>query len=236
MTPQTVACQAPLSLGFSRQEYWSGLPFPSPEDLPDPGMEPRSSALWADSLPSELQENLTLACPHPRIARATEALQTFRPAASSSFRHCQLDVGREMKLLTELNFLRGEEMARPYVPLEPSSLPPQQRARGAVPTRELTPKPPTWPGQPSCPPSPPGHPVPPRSALLLPLFVCRLWPPRTLLRSTPGKSAALPWGSCPLCQVPCPALPLPRSPAPHPWLPSLSCPNQTASTILYPDP
>uniref|UniRef100_A0A2K5PFK9 Tripartite motif containing 46 n=1 Tax=Cebus imitator TaxID=2715852 RepID=A0A2K5PFK9_CEBIM len=44
---------------------------------------------------------------HNRIARATEALQTFRPAASSSFRHCQLDVGREMKLLTELNFLRG---------------------------------------------------------------------------------------------------------------------------------
>ena len=49
----TVACQAPLSMGFSRQEYWSGLPFPSPEDLPDPGIEPRSSALQADSLPSE---------------------------------------------------------------------------------------------------------------------------------------------------------------------------------------
>ena len=39
-TPRTVACQAPLSMGFSRQEYWSGLPFPSPGDLPDPGMEP----------------------------------------------------------------------------------------------------------------------------------------------------------------------------------------------------
>ena len=36
----TVACQAPLSMGFSRQEYWSGLPFPSPGDLPDPGIEP----------------------------------------------------------------------------------------------------------------------------------------------------------------------------------------------------
>lgn len=79
-------------------------------------------------------QSLTLACPHPRIARATEALQTFRPAASSSFRHCQLDVGREMKLLTELNFLRGEEMARPRAQLEPFSLLPQQRARGAVPT------------------------------------------------------------------------------------------------------
>lgn len=61
----------------------------------------------------------------------------FRPAASSSFRHCQLDVGREMKLLTELNFLRGEEMARPRAQLEPSSLPPQQRARGATPAGEL---------------------------------------------------------------------------------------------------
>ena len=54
-TPRTVARQAPLSVGFSRQEYWSGLPVPSPEDLPDPGIEPRSPALQADSLPSELQ-------------------------------------------------------------------------------------------------------------------------------------------------------------------------------------
>ena len=41
------------SMGFSRQEYWSGLPFPSPGDLPDPGIEPRSPALQADSLPSD---------------------------------------------------------------------------------------------------------------------------------------------------------------------------------------
>ena len=43
--PWTVAYQAPPSMGFSRQEYWSGLPFPSPGDLPDPGIEPRSPAL-----------------------------------------------------------------------------------------------------------------------------------------------------------------------------------------------
>ena len=43
---------APRSMEFSRQEYWSGLPFPSPWDLPDPGVEPRPPALWADSLPS----------------------------------------------------------------------------------------------------------------------------------------------------------------------------------------
>ena len=53
MTPWTVACQAPLSTEFSRQEYWSGLPFPSPGDLPDPGTEPRPPALQADSLLSE---------------------------------------------------------------------------------------------------------------------------------------------------------------------------------------
>ena len=51
----TVACQAPPSMGFSRQEYWSGLPFPSPGDLPNPGIEPGSPALQADSLPSEPQ-------------------------------------------------------------------------------------------------------------------------------------------------------------------------------------
>ena len=54
VTPWTVACQAPLSTGFSWQEHWSGLPFPSPADLHDPGIEPRSPALQADSLPTEL--------------------------------------------------------------------------------------------------------------------------------------------------------------------------------------
>ena len=53
-TPWTIAYQAPLSMGFSKLEYWSGLPFPSPEDLPDPGIEPRSPAVQADSLPTEL--------------------------------------------------------------------------------------------------------------------------------------------------------------------------------------
>ena len=52
--PWTVALQAPLSMEFSRQEYWSGLPFPSPGNLPDPGIEPGSPALKADSLPTEL--------------------------------------------------------------------------------------------------------------------------------------------------------------------------------------
>ena len=54
VTALTVAHQAPLFMGFSRLEYWNGLPFLSPGDLPDPGIEPRSPALQADSLLTEL--------------------------------------------------------------------------------------------------------------------------------------------------------------------------------------
>ena len=53
-TPWTLFCQAPLSMGFSRQEYWSGLPFSTPGDLPNPGIEPASPARQADSLPTVL--------------------------------------------------------------------------------------------------------------------------------------------------------------------------------------
>ena len=53
VTPWTVAHQAPLSMGFSRQEYWSGLPCPSPGDLPNPGIKPKSPALQVDLLLSE---------------------------------------------------------------------------------------------------------------------------------------------------------------------------------------
>ena len=52
-TPWTAAQQVPLSMGLSKQEYWSGLSFPSLGDLPDPGIEPRSPALQADALTSE---------------------------------------------------------------------------------------------------------------------------------------------------------------------------------------
>ena len=60
-TLRTVAHQAPLSMRFPRQEYWSGVPFPSPGDLPDPGMEamsPQSPALQADSLPLKFLSNM----------------------------------------------------------------------------------------------------------------------------------------------------------------------------------
>ena len=57
-TPWTVAYQAPLSMGFSRQEYWSGVPLPSPGDLTDPGIEPQSPAFQADALTSEPSRKL----------------------------------------------------------------------------------------------------------------------------------------------------------------------------------
>ena len=59
-TPWIVAYQAPPSMGFSRQEHWIGLPFPSPGDLPNPGIEPGSPTFQADALTSELPGKLTL--------------------------------------------------------------------------------------------------------------------------------------------------------------------------------
>ena len=59
MAQRTLAHQAPLSMEFSGREYWSGLPFPSPGDLPNPGIEPRPSTLQVDSLPLSPQGNLT---------------------------------------------------------------------------------------------------------------------------------------------------------------------------------
>ena len=64
MTPWTVAHQAPLCLRLPSQEYWSGLPFSSPGDIPDPGIKPESPTLQADSLQSEpLEAQVTVRCP-----------------------------------------------------------------------------------------------------------------------------------------------------------------------------
>ena len=62
-TPWTVAHQAPLSMGFPREEHWNGLPFPSPGDLPAPGIEPASPSLQADSLLLSHQGSILLALP-----------------------------------------------------------------------------------------------------------------------------------------------------------------------------
>jgi hypothetical protein len=164
--------------------------------------------------------------PHPRIARATEALQTFRPAASSSFRHCQLDVGREMKLLTELNFLRGKEMARPVpnqslLPFLPSSGPGGQCPPG-------TSWPPARPGQPLLPPSLPCHTPSYRAQRCFSLSLFVGCGHRGLCSGTPQAS-----------QRPCPRGPAPRGPPPQPCSHTarpathcflLSCPNQTSQS------
>ena len=87
VSPWITACQAPLSMGFSRQECWSGLPCPPPADLPDPGIEPRSPALQADSLPTELQgkphtrrQSLSLQCRYPRVAVIAGCLLNIPPS------------------------------------------------------------------------------------------------------------------------------------------------------------
>ena len=78
MTLWTIARQAPLPMGFSRQEYWSGLPCPPLGDLPNPGIEPRSLSLQADSLPSEPPEKPIPSpedLPNPEIELGSPALQ-----------------------------------------------------------------------------------------------------------------------------------------------------------------
>ena len=68
VTPWTIAHQAPLSMEFPRQEYSSELPFPSPGDLPDPGIKPTSPALQADSLSAEPSESLATAYTQSTLA------------------------------------------------------------------------------------------------------------------------------------------------------------------------
>ena len=77
LTPWTVAYQAPPSMGFSKQEYWSGLPFPSPGDLPNPGIELGSPVLQADALPSE----------PPEKERSSIQSTKTRPGADSDSDH-----------------------------------------------------------------------------------------------------------------------------------------------------
>ena len=84
-TPWTVACQPPPSMGFSRQEYWSGLPFLSPTYLPDPGIEPRSPALQADFIVWATEESI---CQNPYI-NIMDQLHLFHLVAYSLPHHKQ---------------------------------------------------------------------------------------------------------------------------------------------------
>ena len=83
VTQWTGVRQASLSMGFSRQEYWSGLPFPSPGDLPDPGIKPQSPALWEDSLPLNHQGHPTCKDWQSRGIK-TQPLGPYRRVISSS--------------------------------------------------------------------------------------------------------------------------------------------------------
>ena len=94
--PLTVDCQALLSMGFSRQEYWSGLPFPSPGDHPDLGIKPKSSALQADSLPSEPPGK-----PHRLIQY--KMIITITSTTSHSYLFC-CSCGCEHKIYSLANF------------------------------------------------------------------------------------------------------------------------------------
>ena len=86
-TPWTAAHQAPPSMGFSRQEYWSGLPFPSPGDRPKPGIEPKSPALQAVSLPGELPRSHLLLLSHFSHVRlcATPSMAAHQAPPSLGF-------------------------------------------------------------------------------------------------------------------------------------------------------
>jgi len=82
VTPWTGACQAPLSMGFSRQDYWCGLPFPSAVDLCNPDIEPGSPALQADSLLTELRGNQNMTQRHERA----NAIRKLAPTGSFNTR------------------------------------------------------------------------------------------------------------------------------------------------------
>ena len=92
VTPGTVACQTPLSMEFSRQEYWRGLQPPSPGDLPNPEIEPGSPALQADSLPLSHQGS-----PHTSMPRTAFSYILTTPVKSYYCPHCR---GEEVMALT----------------------------------------------------------------------------------------------------------------------------------------
>ena len=119
MTPGTVAHEAPLSLGFSRQEYWSGLPCCPPGDLPNPGIKPRCPSLQTDSLPSGstgkpkntgvgslflLQEIFPIQWWNPSLlhCRFLNTERKVPPSSLSYCKRCQVLMGAENKLALDL--------------------------------------------------------------------------------------------------------------------------------------
>ena len=117
MIPWTVAHQAPLSVGFPRQEYWSGLPCPPPEDLPDPGIKLTSPALHADSLPlshlgSPLKGGFAMYLGH--LTRVIETLPAPYLCTSPSAQCVDLSSLLLKPRLTALSLARKALCARLY--------------------------------------------------------------------------------------------------------------------------
>ena len=129
MTPWTVACKVSLSMGFSRQEYWSGLPFPSPGDLPDPGIKPMSPELQAGSLPTEPPGKPLVQGVHQWSLEAIQGISqriALHPCKVSSLSchrpcplqgHCITSSGQQ-----PLNGTRCERTKAPTVTLPPPHL------------------------------------------------------------------------------------------------------------------
>ena len=116
VTPWTVACRAPLSMGFSRQEYWSGLLFPSPEDLPHPDIKPGFPTLQADSLHTEL--HLILAKrPRSDIHWIIEKSREFQ----KDIYFCFIDYAKAFDCVDQKkleNYSRDGDTRAPYLPPE----------------------------------------------------------------------------------------------------------------------
>ena len=122
-TPWTVTYQAPLSMGFSRQEYWSGLPFPSPGDLPDPGTEPVSPALQADALTSEPPGKPTINCKDN--IRSDQSLSRVRLCDSVNRSTPGLPVHHQLPEFTQTHVHQVGDAIQPSHPLSsPSPLAP----------------------------------------------------------------------------------------------------------------
>ena len=123
LTLWTIAHQAPLSMGFSRQEYWSGLPIPSPGDLPNPGMEPVSpvtSALQTDSLPAE-----PLGKPQTRVSVQFSSVAQLCPTLFDTM-NCSmpgLPVHHQLLEFTQTHVHRVSDVIQPSHPMSSPSPP-----------------------------------------------------------------------------------------------------------------
>ena len=135
LTPQIVAHQAPLSMGFTRQEYWSGKLFPSSGDLPDPGIKPGPPASQADSLPSELPQKL----------RRSTSVQFSHSVLSNSLRphesqHARPPCPSQLLEFTQTHVHRVSDAIQPSHPLSSPSPPaPNPSQHQSFPMNQLFP-------------------------------------------------------------------------------------------------